>query len=329
MTGTQMPSTHEHVLSFARLFSWAPGTSGAYAKPSYAVGTDQMKLVRSDSPEVAHCTDSANVRASRRWPAFAYAFPFDLIVLLLFIILSLAVSMRSAAWLGMFFFLIWNAYVLWLTKSFRRNWCAAVCAGQVYVRLYMSREKVASGIDEPDVVVFEASEIASISIRTVEAYLYGPKPKFAECLVIEPAPAAAVRVPTRIPSFPEYCEALGSCGEPGSNYLVRVANEGGRLVIPWRRCRPNVRAFVRQVIRELPSLVIGPEEHSELDLNSIWHGFRLNNLDTQQRQSLLQAKRLGFDSDLTWRLCVFKQTLPREVQAYLAELEEEEVGSER
>ena len=117
--------------------------------------------------------------------------------------------------------------MLWLAKSSRRNWCVAVCAGHVYVRLYMTREKVAGGIDEPDVIMFEASEIASISIRTVEAYLYGPKPKFADCLVIEPAPAATGSVPARIPSFPGYCETLGSCGEPGSNYLVRVTNEGG------------------------------------------------------------------------------------------------------
>jgi hypothetical protein len=193
----------------------------------------------------------------------------------------------------------------------------------------MTRENAANGIDEPDVVVFEGSEIAAISIRTVEAYVYGPKPKIAECLVIQPAPEIAGSVPARIPSLPGNCETLGSCGEPDSNCLVRVTNEDGRLIIPWRRCRPNVRVFVRQVIRELPSLVVGLEEHSELDLNSIWSGIRLNDLDAKQRQSLLQAKRLGFDSDFTWRLSVFKQMSPREVQAYLTELEGEEVGSER
>ena len=289
----------------------------------------QMKLVRSDSPEVGRCTDSANVRASRYWPAFAYGFPFDLIILFLFIVLSLLVSVRSAAWLGMFFFLTWNAYVLWLTKSSRRNWCAAVCAGRVYLRLYMTRETAPDGVNEPDVVVFEASEIASISIRTVEAYLYGPKPKLAECLVIELAPAVAESVSAHVPLFPRYCEALGCCGEPDSNYLVRVTNEDGRLAISWRHCHPNVRAFVRQVARECPTLVTGPEERSELDLNSIWRGIRLNDLDAQQRRSLLQAKRLGFDSDFTWRLRIYKQISSQEVQAYLSELEQEEAGTKR
>jgi hypothetical protein len=289
----------------------------------------QMKLVRSDSPEVARCTDSTNVRASRYWPAFAYGIPFDLIILFLFIVMSLLVSVRSAAWLGMFFFLIWNAYVLWLTKSSRRNWCAAVCSGQVYLRLYMTRETAPEGIDEPDVIVFETSEIASISIRTVEAYLYGPKPKIAECLVIELAPVVAESVPAHIPSFPQYCEAMGCCGEPVSNYLGCVTNEDGRLAISWRQCHPNLRVFVRQVVRECPTIVIGPEERSELDLNSIWHGIRLNDLDAQQRRSLLQAKRLGFDSDFTWRLSIYKQISSQEVQAYLAELEREEAGTER
>ena len=100
-----------------------------------------------------------------------YGLPFILTILLLFIVLSLLVSVRSAAWLGMFFFLTWNAYVLWLTKSSRRNWCAAVYAGRVYLRLYMTRETAPDGVDVPDVMVLEASEIASIWIRTVEAYL--------------------------------------------------------------------------------------------------------------------------------------------------------------
>lgn len=281
-----------------------------------------MKLVRSDSPEVARCIDSASVRASRRWPSFAYALPFDLLILLLFIVMSLLVSVRSAAWLGIFFFLTWNAYVLWLTKSSRRNWCAAVCAGRVYVRLYMTRETARDDVNEPDVVVFEASEIASMSIRTVEAYLYGPKPKVADCLVIEPAVAGSV--PSRIPSFPGYCETLGSCGEPRSNCLVRVTNEDGRLVIAWRRCHPDVRGFVRKVVRECPSVVVGPKERCELDLNGIWHGYREMNLNEQQRHLLIQAKRFGFGPDCAWLLTLHKDVSSPDVRACLAQIEQEE-----
>jgi len=289
----------------------------------------QMRLVRSDSPEVARCIASASVRASRYWPALAYTLSFDLIILLLFIVMSLLVSVRSAAWLGMFFFLTWNFYVFWLTKLSRRNWVMAVCASRAYVRLYMTREEFPSGIDEPDVVILEASEIASISIRTVEAYLYGPKPKFAECLVIEPAPALAGSIPTNNPSFPGYCETLGCCGESRSNYLVRVANEDGRLIVAWRRCHPDLRVFVQKVVREFPSVVVGLEERCELDLNSIWHGYGSMNLDEQQRHSLLQAKSFGFGPDCAWLITTHKNVSSPEVQACLAELEREEAGAGR
>jgi hypothetical protein len=289
----------------------------------------QMRLVRSDSPEVVRCTESANVLASRRWPALAYGLPFGLTILFISIVLTLLDSAQSTAWLGMFFFLTWSTYVLWLTKSSRRNWCAAVCAGQVYLRPSMTRGTAPNGIGEPDVFVFEASEITSISIRTVEAYLYGPKPKLAECLVIELGPTVAESVHAHIPSPLRYCETLGCCGEPGSNYLARATYEDGRLAMSWRQCHPNVRVFVRQVVQECPSLSIGPEERSELDLNSIWGGVRLNDLDVQQRRSLLQAKRLGFDSDFAWRLSIYKQISSQEAQAYLAELEQEEAGTKR
>lgn len=284
-----------------------------------------MKLVRSDSSEVARCIDSASVRASRRWPSLAKTLPFDLIILVLFSVTSLLVSVRSAAWLGLFFFFTWNAYALWLTKSVRRNWIMAVYGGRVYLRLYMTRERVPIGIDEPDVVVFEASEIASISVRTVEAYLYGPKPKFAECLVIEPA--AASSVPVRIPSFQGYCEALGSCGEPGSNCLVRVANEDGRLVIAWRRCHPDVRFFVRRAVQECPSLIVGPKERCELDLNGIWHGYREMNLNQQQRHLLIQAKRFGFGPDCAGLLTMHKDMSSPEVRACLSQIEQEDGGA--
>ncbi|MGA7339081.1 MAG: hypothetical protein WBE72_11125 [Terracidiphilus sp.] len=282
-----------------------------------------MKLVRSDAPEVACCITTASIRASRHWPAFFYGLPFNLIILFIVIVLSFLVPARSTAWLGAFMFLVWNVYLLWLLKSSRRNWILAVCADQVYVRLYMTLETAPDGIDEPDVIVFKASEIASMSIRTVETFLYGPKPKLAQCLVIEPAEAVAESVPADDASFPSDWCALGCCGEFSSINLVRVTNEDGRLIIAWRQCHPDLRPFVRQVVRDFPPLVIGPEERSELDLNSIWHGYGSTNLDAQQRRSLLQAKRLGFAEDCARLLTLRKGLSPREVQAYLEEIEQE------
>ena len=102
-----------------------------------------------------------------------------------------------------------------------------------------------------------------------------------------------------------------------------MASRSHTLYIAWRWCHPALRVFVRQVVREYPSLVIGPEERSELDLNSIWHGYRSMNLDTQQRRSILRAKRLGFGSDCARLLTLRKGLSSQEAQAYLAEFEEE------
>src|ERR1039458_123143 len=282
-----------------------------------------MELVRSDTPEVARCIASCGARASRHYPAFTYGCSLTMLVLLITIVLSLIAPVRSASWFGLSLFLALNSYVLWLTKSSRRNWCIAVCAERVYVRLYMTPETAPNGVDEPDVIVFEASEIASISIRIVELFLYGPKPKFAGCLVIEPSQAVAENVPAHIHSLLGDCESLGCCGELNSSNLICVANEDGRLIIGWKGCHPPLRVFCRQVVRECPSLVIGPEERSELDLNGIWHGVR-ENPTTEQRRLLVQAKRLGFGGDCVWLLSLYRFMPRQEASAYLADIERED-----
>jgi hypothetical protein len=83
-------------------------------------------------------------------------------------------------------------YVLWLLKTPRRNWVIAACADRVCIRV---------GVNIPEVIMLEVSEIASMSIKTIEVFLYGPKPKFVEWLVIEPAQAVAETVPDHITSF--------------------------------------------------------------------------------------------------------------------------------
>jgi hypothetical protein len=276
-----------------------------------------MKLVRSGTSEVAGCIASGGARASRHWPALVYGSSPNVLILLIAVAVSLSISVRAAAWLAVPVFLVWNVYVLWCTKSSRRNWVIAACADQVYIRLLMTRGGTLHGVKEPDVIVFEASEIASMSIRTVEVFLYGPKPKFVEWLVIEPAQAVAEIVSNRIHPSPRPLD-------PGKQ--VYVANEEGRLTIGWKWCHPALRIFLQQVVRGCPSVVIANEERSELDLNGIWRGTSLN-LDAQKRQLLLQAKRLGFGSDCRWLLCRYKYISFRKAATYLAEIEREEAGT--
>ena len=175
-----------------------------------------MKLVRSDTPEVTRCIDSAGARTNRRLPAFVYGCSLNVLILLIAIAVSLIVSVRAAAWFGVPVFLAWNVYVLWLLKSSRRNWVIAVCADRVCIRL---------GTNIPEVIMLEVSEIASMSIRTVEVFLYGPKPKFVEWLVIEPAQAVAKSAFEHIPSF------LGDIRMHDLSNMLNVTNEEGRLTI--------------------------------------------------------------------------------------------------
>src|SRR6266498_3449963 len=96
-----------------------------------------MELVRPDTPEVTRCIASANVLASRHWPALVYgSFPNALILLIAFT-MSLSISVRAAVWLGVPVFCAWNVYVIWLTKSSRRNWAIAGCRDRVCIRLFM------------------------------------------------------------------------------------------------------------------------------------------------------------------------------------------------
>ena len=94
-----------------------------------------MKLVRSDSPEVATLVASAGARVSRRFSAFVYGCFLNVLILLIAIAVSLIVSVRAAAWFGVSVFLAWNVYVLWLLKTSRRNWVIAACADRVCIRL--------------------------------------------------------------------------------------------------------------------------------------------------------------------------------------------------
>ena len=169
----------------------------------------------------------------------------------------------------------------------------------------------------PDVLMLEASEIASMSARTVEVFLYGPKPKFVEWLVIEPAQAVAESVPDHIRPLLRL---------PGKQ--VFVANEEGCLTIGWKWCRPALRVFLQQVVQECPSVVMAPEERSELDLNGIWRGISLN-LDQQKRQLLVRAIRLGFGCECKRLLSRYKYISFQKAAAYLAEIEREEAGTAR
>jgi hypothetical protein len=160
-----------------------------------------------------------------------------------------------------------------------------------------------------------------MSTRTLEVFLSGPTPRIVEWLVIEPSQAVAGNVSDHI--RPLLCDIRPL--DPSKQ--THVANEEGLLTIEWKSCRPSLRVFVQEVTRELPSIVIAHEERSELDLNGIWNGIS-RNLSAQQRQMLIQAKRLGFGCECAGLLSRHKYISPQKATAYLSEIEREEARTE-
>jgi hypothetical protein len=281
-----------------------------------------MKLTRLDSPEAARCIASTRVLACWGWSARTLVTLASLPSLVITIVIGLLISARAAAWIGIPVFLLSNVFWLWRGRSSRLNWVVAGCAEKLIVRLFTRRGWKRDDSGEPDVLMLDASEIASLSARTAEVFLDGPKPKYAQWLVIEP-------LCTITEETLSHLNLLLDSDYPGKQ--LYVTNERGFLTIKWRWCRPGLQVFLEQIARECPSITIGPEERSELDLNGIWAGFSRNvrrDLTAQERQQLVQAIRLGFGLECEWLMSRYKCIALQESAANLAEIAREETGTE-
>jgi hypothetical protein len=277
-----------------------------------------MKLVRSDSPEVVRNIASAGAWASRNWYTLGTAYAANVLAILIALTVSLSVSVRAAAWVTVPVLLSLNGYVLWRTKASHRRWVLVGCANRLYLRLFAWCRGDHGDDHDPDVLVLEVSEITSMSIKTVEVFVYGPKPEFSEWLVIEPAQAVGDDISRHIRPLLTATDA---------DKAVLVAYDEGRITIEWKWWRPALRVFLQQVVQECPSVVIAAEERSELDLNGIWTGSLEPN--AHQRQMLGKATRLGFGCECAQRISQYKHMSFRKASAYLAEIEREEAGLNR
>lgn len=280
-----------------------------------------MRLVRTDIPEVAGCVASAGAVAT--WGSMlGLALAVNVPALLIVLIMCLAVSAQAAAWLSVPALLALNVYMFWRGRVPRLNWIVAGCAGRICVRLFVKRGKGRRDANEPDAIILEASEISSISARTVEVYLYGPKPRIVEWLVIEPAETAQ-GVFDNIPPL------TWDTKPRDSRKQALVANEQGCLIIEWEYCRPALRVFLQKVARECPSVVVGNEDRSKLDLNGVW-GWRWRTSDARaqkERQMLVKAMRLGFGCECARLLARHKAMSFRKASEFLAQLKQQEAGT--
>ena len=291
-----------------------------------------MKLVRADSAEVVHCGASANdVLACWGWSPLAIVCVSSVPGLLIALLVGLMVSVKAAAWGVIPIVLVWDGYMLWRGRSPRLNWVLAACAGRVFVRLFQSRVRGRPVVREPNVLILDASDISSISAHTVKLFLYGPNPKVIEWLVIEPAGAVAEAVSDHIRPL-QRGTIPNACGirPVDPNKQVFVGNEEGPLTIEWKWCRPALRTFLQRVAQQCPSIVIGIERRTEVDLNGIWHGTR-EEPNADQRRLLVRAARLGFGRKCAELLSLYRfgtfPSLQRATQ-YLAVIERAEAETQ-
>src|ERR1700740_633284 len=204
-----------------------------------------MKLVRADAPEVVHCVASAGALVCWGWSVLALVCVASVPGLLIALLVGLMVSVRAAVWGGAPIVLAWDAYMLRRGRSPRLNWVRAIGAERVYVRLFARRGRKQADVEEPEILVLEPSEIASMSAQTFELFLYGSTPKVIEWLVIRPADTVAENVSDHI--RPLQCgTGPNMCGiKPiDPNKQVLVGNEKGPLTIEWKWCRPALQTFL-------------------------------------------------------------------------------------
>lgn len=278
-----------------------------------------MKFLQSNLPEVSRGIKSSKTRASRYLSVLLLGLLPNLFIVSVGL-LYLIVSERMAVWVGVLVLLVWNIWALWRARSSRFSWLIKTSPELLYIHLAVRFGSAWRGVDVPDILAIEPSEIASVSIRTVEVFLYGPKPRVVEWLMINPIPQVAENIPGQMPPF------LGDTRTPKLSERIYWDNEKRRLAVGWKRCRPDLRVFLQQIIQEYPSITIGSEDHSELDLNDIWRGSFLN-LDQPKRRLLAQAVSLGFRRHCGRLLCRYKYISFLKAAAYLAEVEREDAGA--
>src|ERR1700751_3678401 len=132
-----------------------------------------MDLVRSDSPELARDIGLARAWASRKVYTLGFAATSTVFALLFALMMSFSVSTRAAAWVSVPFLAALYGCVLWRARASRQKWIVVGRAGRICVRIFAWRSKDHSSSNDPDVLMFEASEIASISARKVEVFFDG------------------------------------------------------------------------------------------------------------------------------------------------------------
>lgn len=243
-----------------------------------------MVLLRSSSPELAGCFASGHYLLVRAPGAKFHGFAGNFGILVLRWAAWKADLPHAAPYAGLLL-TVWNLVLLLRSALGRHNWVALVCQEKFYFRLFAPRSRKA-GASEPDVIVLDVREILSVGIQTRTIFVYGPKPRVIEWLVVEPEAGTRSLVVAQCNHlFPP----IGTC-DPYREWFAAPVE--GILRIPWQSYRPALQAFVDQIELHFPKLTKGEVILPELDLISA-----VNAREPERRRLLAEAKRLGYGAD--------------------------------
>ena len=182
----------------------------------------------------------------------------------------------------------WNLILLLRGALGRQSWVFLSCGERFYIRLFSPMGRGAYESLELDVLTLELEEVESVRIQIRKIFVYGPKPKVTECLVIDLEPTARGLVAERL------APPVGTC-DPYREWFA--GSKDGIIWIPWKSYRPALRAFVKQIELHFPNLTRSELELPDLDLISA-----VNKPEPERRRLLAEAKRMGYGADCVWAL---------------------------
>jgi len=249
-----------------------------------------VKLLRSTSPEIARCFASGHYLLVRRpVPAF-HGLAGNLGILAL-TFTARAANLAHALILGAGLLAAWNLILLWRGVLGRQSWVLLSSDGRFYIRLFSPLGRGAYKSSESEVIMLDLEEVASVQIQTRKLFVYGPKPKLTEWLVIEPKPAVRSLVADE---FQRLAPPAATC-DPRREWFS--GSKDGIIWIPWQSYRPALRELVRQIELHFPNLTRSELKLPDLDLINA-----SNMAEPERGQLLAKAKRMGHGADCIWAL---------------------------
>jgi hypothetical protein len=285
-----------------------------------------MRLLPSDSPEVVRALASPDcVRADSPRSEVRSALGGSMLIGLLFLSLR-GVDWDYAGQLAGALLLIWNGVHLWRATFNRRHWLLAVCEGRFYIRLFTPAVPRSGRDTEANVLTLDMAEVDGIQVRIADIFIDGPKPKVYEWLVIEPKHELRTSLADHFERLgqpaPGFCPV--ACGNgPYGEWFAGWWNE--RVSVRWLGYRPTLREYVRRIAARYPDLPVLPETHRELDLISM-----VSKREPERRRLLAEAKKMGFNNECVWALCMYtghtlyhRTKSLKEAQEYMATIDEE------